>query len=173
MRKVSPRNISRILCVGNVHRLQPSSLTSPSQLTTLQRFASSRLGDEMIYDICSQAASYITERHVDSVRGAQPSLEDQRRKRGEEQAKVSGRDSLLLETALTTSERRQRKKPKLEREHSGSNKKLKKLLACRSSSPKMCDGRRRSGLNGNGGNGSSIVSGRVGRSRWMLVVRRG
>ncbi|BGP00473.1 eukaryotic translation initiation factor 2-alpha kinase [Rhodotorula toruloides] len=58
-------------------------------LTTLQRFASSRLGDEMIYDICSQAASYITERHVDSVRGAQPSLEDQRRKRGEEQAKAT------------------------------------------------------------------------------------
>lgn len=62
------------------------------QLSTLQRAASSRLGDEMIFDLCSQAAAYITERHVDSVRGVQPSLEDQRRKRGEEQAKVrSGR----------------------------------------------------------------------------------
>ncbi|GJN93481.1 hypothetical protein Rhopal_006538-T1 [Rhodotorula paludigena] len=57
-------------------------------LSTLQREASTRLGDEMLYELCTQAATYITERHIDSVRGAQPSLEDQRRKRGEEQAKA-------------------------------------------------------------------------------------
>lgn len=58
------------------------------QATVLQREATHQLGEEMLYDLCSRAASYITERHIDSVRGIQPSLEDQRRKRGEEQAKV-------------------------------------------------------------------------------------
>ncbi|GAA6018919.1 hypothetical protein JCM10207_009197 [Rhodosporidiobolus poonsookiae] len=58
-------------------------------LTTLQKEASSRLGDEMIYELCTQAASFITERHLDSVRGAQPSLEDQRRKRAEQQSKAT------------------------------------------------------------------------------------
>ncbi|GAA5836580.1 hypothetical protein JCM9279_000433 [Rhodotorula babjevae] len=67
-------------------------------LTTLQRAASSRLGDEMCYDLCSQAAAYITERHIDSVRGVQPSLEDQRRKRGEEQAKATEEAQRRAET---------------------------------------------------------------------------
>jgi len=56
----------------------------------------------MCYDLCSQAAAYITERHIDSVRGVQPSLEDQRRKRGEEQAKVRPAAQPLLERATNS-----------------------------------------------------------------------
>ncbi|GAA5921698.1 hypothetical protein JCM1841_007094 [Sporobolomyces salmonicolor] len=61
-----------------------------SQLTVLlQKAATSLVGGEMIYELCSQAAAFITDRHMDSVRGKQASLEDQRRKRGEEEAKAS------------------------------------------------------------------------------------
>ncbi|GAA5826004.1 hypothetical protein JCM11251_000087 [Rhodosporidiobolus azoricus] len=66
------------------------SSTHVSQLlTSLQKEASSRLGDEMIFDLCTHAANFVTERHLDSVRGAQPSLEDQRRKRAAEQTKAT------------------------------------------------------------------------------------
>ncbi|GAA5862450.1 hypothetical protein JCM3774_002522 [Rhodotorula dairenensis] len=86
----------------NISLEEPKGLSNQhvSHLAALlQREASGRLGDEMLYELCSQAASYITERHVDSVRGAQPSLEDQRRKRGEEQAKAS-EEVKLREQAL-------------------------------------------------------------------------
>ncbi|GAA5903646.1 hypothetical protein JCM6882_003009 [Rhodosporidiobolus microsporus] len=66
------------------------SSTHVSQLlTALQKESASRLGDEMIFDMCTLAASFITERHLDSVRGSQPSLEDQRRKRAAEQNKAT------------------------------------------------------------------------------------
>lgn len=41
-----------------------------------------------MFDLCSHAATFITERHVDSVRGSQPSLGDQRQTRAEQQTKV-------------------------------------------------------------------------------------
>ncbi|BGP13397.1 hypothetical protein JCM10213_008556 [Rhodosporidiobolus nylandii] len=62
-------------------------------LTSLQKEATSRLGDEMVFDLCTQAATFITERHQDSVRGSQPSLEDQRRKRAEQQNKTARAES--------------------------------------------------------------------------------
>ncbi|GAA5860143.1 hypothetical protein JCM8547_009200 [Rhodosporidiobolus lusitaniae] len=58
-------------------------------LTSLQKEASSRLGEELLYDLCTQAATFITERHVDSVRGSQQSLGDQRKTRAEQQSKAT------------------------------------------------------------------------------------
>ncbi|GAA6036515.1 hypothetical protein JCM8097_003543 [Rhodosporidiobolus ruineniae] len=58
-------------------------------LTTLQKEASSRLNDEMIFDLCTQAATFITDRHLDSVRGAQPSLNTVRAKRVEQQTQAT------------------------------------------------------------------------------------
>ncbi|GAA5975630.1 hypothetical protein JCM11641_003551 [Rhodosporidiobolus odoratus] len=58
-------------------------------LSSLQKAASSRLGDEMVFDLCTQAATFITERHQDSIRGSHTSLEDQRRKRAEQQTKAT------------------------------------------------------------------------------------
>lgn len=43
----------------------------------------------MIYEICSKASENITDRHQAIERGRQTSLGDQRKKRGEEEEKVS------------------------------------------------------------------------------------
>lgn len=54
----------------------------------------------MIYELCSQAAQFITDRHQDMERGKQTSLEDQRRKRGQEEEKVSCRGSHVFTRSL-------------------------------------------------------------------------
>ncbi|ORY86753.1 kinase-like domain-containing protein [Leucosporidium creatinivorum] len=57
--------------------------------TSLQQSATSLLGAEMIYELCTNAAQFITDRHQDMERGKQTSLEDQRRKRGQEEEKAT------------------------------------------------------------------------------------
>ncbi|GAA5881509.1 hypothetical protein JCM16303_005683 [Sporobolomyces ruberrimus] len=57
--------------------------------TTLQQSAAALVGMEMVYELCTKAATFITDRHLDSARGKQASFQDQRRKREEEQAKVA------------------------------------------------------------------------------------
>ncbi|GAA5903465.1 serine/threonine-protein kinase GCN2 [Sporobolomyces salmoneus] len=57
--------------------------------TVLHQHATSLLGTEMIYELCTQAATFITDRHLDSARGKQASFQDQRRKREEEQTKAA------------------------------------------------------------------------------------
>ncbi|GAA5934949.1 serine/threonine-protein kinase GCN2 [Sporobolomyces koalae] len=57
--------------------------------TVLQQSAASLVGMEMIYELCTKAATFITDRHLDSVRGAQASFQDQRRQREEERAKAA------------------------------------------------------------------------------------
>ncbi|KAK4057521.1 eukaryotic translation initiation factor 2-alpha kinase [Microbotryomycetes sp. JL221] len=57
--------------------------------TSLQQAATSLLGAEMIYELCSNAAQFITDRHADTERGKQTSLEDQRRQRGQELEKAT------------------------------------------------------------------------------------
>ncbi|GAA5975545.1 hypothetical protein JCM5350_002643 [Sporobolomyces pararoseus] len=57
--------------------------------TTLNQSATSLVGMEMIYELCTKAATFITDRHLDSARGKQASFQDQRRKREEEQAKAA------------------------------------------------------------------------------------
>lgn len=55
----------------------------------------------MIYELCTKAATFITDRHLDSARGKQASFQDQRRKREEEQAKVSHIDDAMEKRQLT------------------------------------------------------------------------
>ncbi|KAM0786774.1 hypothetical protein ACM66B_002209 [Microbotryomycetes sp. NB124-2] len=57
--------------------------------SSLQTAAQPLLGSEMIFELCSTAAQFITDRHADTERGKQTSLEDQRRKRGQEQERAT------------------------------------------------------------------------------------
>ena len=54
----------------------------------MNQSAASLVGMEMIYELCTKAATFITDRHLDSARGKQASFQDQRRKREEEEEKV-------------------------------------------------------------------------------------
>lgn len=54
----------------------------------MHQSATALVGMEMVYELCTKAATFITDRHLDSARGKQASFQDQRRKREEEQAKV-------------------------------------------------------------------------------------
>ncbi|GAA6058806.1 hypothetical protein JCM10212_001922 [Sporobolomyces blumeae] len=57
--------------------------------SVLSKEATSLLGAEMIYELCTKAATFITDRHLDSARGKQGSFQDQRRQREEEEAKAA------------------------------------------------------------------------------------
>ena len=59
-----------------------------AQRTALQRGAASLVGSEMIYELCSQAANFITDQHQAAERGKQTSLGDQRKQRSQEEEKV-------------------------------------------------------------------------------------
>lgn len=58
------------------------------QRTALQRAAVSLAGSEMVYELCSQAANFITDQHQAAERGKQTSLGDQRKQRSQEEEKV-------------------------------------------------------------------------------------
>ncbi|KAK4052686.1 eukaryotic translation initiation factor 2-alpha kinase [Microbotryomycetes sp. JL201] len=57
--------------------------------TSLQKAAQSLSGSEMVFELCTTAAQFITDRHVDTELGKQTSLEDQRRQRGQEQERAT------------------------------------------------------------------------------------
>lgn len=71
----------------------------------MNQSAASLVGMEMIYELCTKAATFITDRHLDSARGKQASFQDQRRKREEEEAKVCinsvSRERLVAEQGVS------------------------------------------------------------------------
>ncbi len=59
-----------------------------SLLAELQASAVNSIGAEMIYELVEVAAGFITDRHSNMERGKQTSLEEVRRQRAAEEAKV-------------------------------------------------------------------------------------
>ncbi|BGP42493.1 eukaryotic translation initiation factor 2-alpha kinase [Rhodotorula kratochvilovae] len=80
------------------------------KLSTLQRAASSRLGDEMVYDLCSQAATYITERHAtqEANRRAEALKEQQEAEEAARLSQLISEDVRRKEEVRLERERRER-----------------------------------------------------------------
>lgn len=143
---LSQAHLNALVSFCSRPRLQASSLILSfpcSQRTSLQQSASSLLGAEMIYELCTNAAQFITDRHQDMERGKQTSLEDQRRKRGQEEERVGFVSAfppgINMANKLLY---RRHKKPTLEQKRSSPDWKRPKLHDFRNSSRKTFGGRR-------------------------------
>jgi len=110
----------------------------------MNQSAASLVGMEMIYELCTKAATFITDRHLDSARGKQASFQDQRRKREEEEAKVRIYAWLHLYYMVNDIRGlyRSRKKRRRKRNNGKSSKKQKKQLGSPNSSRRMFARRR-------------------------------
>ncbi|GAA6010979.1 hypothetical protein JCM11491_005895 [Sporobolomyces phaffii] len=85
-----PQKYPKVLPTMTFEEAQGLASTHLSELSTvLNHSATSLVGTEMVYELCTEAATFITERHLDSARGKQTSSHDQRKRREEEQAKVA------------------------------------------------------------------------------------